>query len=84
MRSLVSAAEQNDRDLTVSSKIDAISRADVNPQLGHSIANRLGIPEIAGLQPQQANTDTGLGGLVAQSLEPFSKRLAAILSLVPK
>jgi hypothetical protein len=68
----------------VASEIDAVSRADVNPKLAHAVADRLAIPEIPRLNPQQADANTSFDGLVTQASEPIRERLAAVLALIPE
>ena len=65
-------------------EIDPVSRADMNPQLGHALADGLAVSEVSRLNPPQANPDAGFGSLVAQAGEPLGERFDAVLPLIPQ
>jgi len=66
----------------MASEIDPVSRADMNPQLGHAVADGLAIAKITRLDPPQTQANPGFGGPVAQGREPIGKWLAAVLTLI--
>jgi hypothetical protein len=56
----------------------------VNAQLDDAAPNWFAVAKIAGLHLPQANSDASLGCFVAQGVQPFRKRFAAIVPLVTK
>lgn len=56
----------------------------MDAQFGDTLAARFAVTEIARLKPFQSGEDAGLRLGVAKGVEPFRKRFAAILRLVPQ
>ena len=83
LRTLIAAAKQDNEGLPVASEVDAVSRSCVDAKLDHTVPDRFAVTKISGLNPPQANADTGLGSLVPQGVEPFGERLDAVLALIP-
>jgi hypothetical protein len=79
---LVSAAEQDDDGFPVLAVAYAIASADMDAQFTDTRADGLYITKVACLRLPQANPDAGLGHPVAQGIQPFRKRLAAVIVLV--
>jgi len=66
------------------SKVNAITRTYWEPEFYDAFANGFGIAHVSGLHPQQSNANPGLGGLVAQTIQPFAEGLGTIFPLVSK
>ena len=79
---LVSAAEQDDNGFPVLAVVYAIASADMDAQFTDTRADGLYITKVAGLHLPQANPDAGLSYFIAQGIQPFGERLAAISVLV--
>jgi len=56
----------------------------MDAKLAHAIADGFSIAEVARLRLPQANPDAGLGNFIAQVIQPFRERFAAIITLIPQ
>ena len=68
--------------LTVTTAIDPVSSADMNPQLHHALTHRLRVAEVPGFDLSQSGGDSGLPYFVAQCRHPLCERGAPIVFLV--
>ena len=66
----------------MSTKINAIARADMHAQLADAFAHRFAVTEVARFDLSQADTDSRLSNLVANVVEPIRERFVAIGLLV--
>ena len=62
--------------------IDAIPGSDMDAQFENALAHRLAIAQIAEREVLEPDPDPRLRLEVAQAVQPFGKRLSAVLALV--
>jgi len=62
--------------------IHAVASTHMYPQLDYPFADWLAVAEISGLHLAQANADTRLCELVAQTVQPLRERLTSVIALV--
>lgn len=70
LRSLVTAHQQDDQFGVLDREIEAVSRAEVDPQLADLAADRLRIAEISGFDARDAGGDDARGATVFQADVP--------------
>jgi hypothetical protein len=52
-------------------EVDAVARAIVDPQFGHTVPDWLDIARVAKREASYPNIDSGLGDSIAQPCEPI-------------
>ena len=70
--------------MSVTSEVNAVSGAEVFPQLEHAVTDRFAVPEQPRLEALEADAQLGLGLLVAQRHQPVRQGLLSIAGLVPE
>ena len=70
--------------MSVTSEVNAVSGAEVFPELEHAVTDRFTVPEQPRLEALEADAQLGLGLLVAQRYEPIRQGLPAVAGLVPE
>lgn len=56
----------------------------MDAQFDHTVANRLTITEVTGLDLAQANPDACLGDFIAHGAKPLREGFASIVTLMPE
>jgi hypothetical protein len=75
----IPAAKKNHPVLAVPPAINAVSSANINAQLRHTLAHRFRIAHIAGFDLPQSGIDASLRQSVAKSCHPLSERVSPVL-----
>ncbi len=68
----------------MTSQINAIPGTHMLTRLKYTLAHRVAVAKIPCFKPPQADSQSGLGLLIAQTVEPFGNRFGFVLYLVTK
>ncbi|AHE99986.1 hypothetical protein THITH_05635 [Thioalkalivibrio paradoxus ARh 1] len=63
-------------------QVDAVSGTKLQPELADAATDGLYIAGVSSRESLKTNTDSGLGDLVRNPIEPFGERLGSVRPLV--
>jgi len=72
---LVATSQQDDQITPTFLKIHSVPRPAVNPQFGHTLSNRLGVPRVSCCQAFNPDLNTRTRANVAQTVKPLGENL---------